>query len=115
MLYIKEKKKIEESTGKDINKILDSYLETALWTEEENENTTGLTIYDIDEKSKETALNDINEFVSKAGNLLDNVSENKIGHNFWLSRNGHGAGFFDEEEIESQEIRDKLQNIAGEF
>lgn len=34
----------------------------------------------------------------------------RAGHDFWLSRNGHGAGFFDREV--SAEIKDKLQELA---
>ena len=42
--------------------------------------------------------------------------EAQAGHDFWLSRNGHGAGFFDRDV--PHELRDSLQELArraGEF
>jgi hypothetical protein len=36
------------------------------------------------------------------------------GHDFWLSRNGHGAGFFDRDNV-PEDTRDKLQDAAKLF
>lgn len=39
------------------------------------------------------------------------------GHDFWLSRNGHGAGFFDRDSL-PEDVRERLQQAAqqwGEF
>ena len=40
-------------------------------------------------------------------------AEAYAGHDFWLSRNGHGAGFFDREV--NRELRDRLQAAARGF
>jgi hypothetical protein len=94
----------------DVNEVLPSYLETALWAEESDEN--GLkekTIFDVDEKSKEIARQDIIDFIKtakeQAPDELNSYDANALGHNLWLSRNGHGVGFFDD-------WNDTLQNIA---
>lgn len=95
----------------DYNDILNSYLETALWAdaEEGDEEMKSKTIHDFDPQSKAEALNDIKAFVKIAGEQapeeLRTYSDEQLGHNLWLSRNGHGAGFFDDN-------NDKLQDIA---
>ena len=94
---------------KDINLIIHHYLHCALWTEEMD---SSFDIEDIHSDSIVNALADCNKFVEKAGSLLDELTEEQIGHDFWLSRNGHGAGFFDRG---LGEIGDKLQELARSF
>lgn len=95
----------------DYNDILSSYLETALWAdaEEGDEQMKSKTIHDFDPQSKAQALKDIQDFTSKASQIapdeLASYDDSQLGHNLWLSRNGHGAGFFDDN-------NDKLQDIA---
>lgn len=71
--------------------ILVGYLEAVLWTNELDE----LTIYDFTPEALDTINADIDTFTTKAGNLLDNIEDSQIGHDLWLTRNGHGAGFWD--------------------
>jgi hypothetical protein len=88
--------------------ILKHYLICALWTEE----LDSREIEEIHPKSLEQAKKDVDSFVKKAGSLLDDMDEEQIGHDFWLTRNGHGAGFWDRG---LGEIGDKLTNISHEF
>ena len=90
---------------------MDNYLECAIWTEEERlkeENTEGyegeikniipdadLNIHNFSDNSKIKAYEDIKLFLKYAGNAVDGIDEEQLGHDIWLSRNGHGAGFFD--------------------
>jgi hypothetical protein len=39
----------------------------------------------------------------------------RFGHEFWLSRNGHGSGFFDCDIIDEEATRDSLQLLACSF
>jgi hypothetical protein len=94
--------------NKDINQIIHHYLHCALWTEE----LDSFQLEDIHAKSVTQALADCNKFVEKAGSLLDNLTEEQIGHDFWLSRNGHGAGYWDRG---LGEVGDKLTAICKEF
>ena len=103
---------VSDSVELDINKILDNYLEAAIWTNEE-ELSNSYTIYDFDDSSKEKAKNDIISFVEKAKPYLVGIGEEQIGHDFWLTRNHHGAGFWDRGYEE--EIGDKLTEISQEF
>ncbi len=104
----KMKRKFSEA-GKQagyINSILQGYLECALWTEEELDE---YAISDIADESQENAKKDIKEFVEKAGDLLNGLDPEQIGHDLWLTRNGHGAGFWDRG---LGEVGDKLTDIA---
>jgi hypothetical protein len=58
------------------------------------------TIEDIETNSLISTYNDIKEFIRNAGSNAINyaIKENgyeRLGHDIWLTRNGHGAGFFD--------------------
>lgn len=41
------------------------------------------------------AVVDINTFITLAGNLLDGLDMGQVMHDLWLTRNGHGCGFWD--------------------
>ena len=58
------------------------------------------TIEDIDTNSLISTYNDIKKFIEYAGSEAVNyaINENgyeRLGFDIWLTRNGHGAGFFD--------------------
>jgi len=95
--------------GIDLDSVVHSYLHAALWTSElDSEYDT----HEIDDDSISKAVADCRRFVELAGDLLNGLEESEIGHDFWLSRNGHGAGFFDKG---LGEIGDRLQEIARSF
>lgn len=97
--------------------ILDSYLETAVWADaEEGVDTDGL---DFDEQSIGAARNDVREFYTKTKQITDKINTREddnfwrmFGHDFWLTRNGHGAGFWDKPETYG-EAGDELSDIAS--
>lgn len=79
------------------------YLETALWScTDESREDGGDPMddnYGVDDISPATvawAVADCDRFRELAGNLLDEHDDpNRAAHDFWLTRNGHGAGFWD--------------------
>ena len=92
-----------------------AYKECALWTEEEEIDTS---LY----FNTETLLkmnNDCKKFVEQAGDLLDDWFASDAGHDFWLTRNGHGAGFWDREtstgETSTEDNRTALSKLASSF
>jgi len=94
---------------------LKGYLHCALWTEElDNE----YDISDVDSLSAEQARDDVDKFLDELDDydlldeLVSNMDYDSIGHDFWLSRNGHGAGFFDRG---LEDVGDEIQKICGEF
>ncbi len=120
---------------KDVKTILNSYLECALFTDSDElvkeyysntGNVYGDTTQDISEligdvsfeiedfsdDAKIRSYQDIKRFLSLAGDLVGSIDESDIGHDLWLSRNGHGSGFFDRDYI-SQDVLDELQEIAS--
>lgn len=73
------------------------YLETALWssTDEDGEPLDGL--YGLDDIAEETLAEAIADCAAfQADNKEDIcVFSARAGHDFWLTRNHHGAGFWD--------------------
>jgi len=91
------------------DQMLNGYLSTALWTDE----LDNLDVNDFDVESKHKAKADCDLFKSKAGSLLDGLELSTIGHDFWLTRNGHGAGFWDGDY--ELEVGEKLTEISKNF
>lgn len=97
-----------------IENILSSYVEAALWTSsDDNDETLDSTYYweDFAPETQGAMREDVQRFIDQAGTLLieAELSESQIGHDFWLTRNGHGAGFWDRN---LGEIGDKLSDIC---
>ena len=105
----------------------DAYVEAALWSTTDESRPDGgdpldqnYVPADIDRETFEKMRADCAQFQAENKDLLDHyyselpvkawLGEAQAGHDFWLSRNGHGAGFFDRDV--SQELRDRLQQKA---
>lgn len=100
-----------------------SYLETALWSSTmmpEDAEVSDVSYFshgcDVDDCSLETVIGakrDCDAFQNDYNGPLER-SEYDIGrdaHDFWLSRNGHGAGFFDR----GTDDGDTLQSAAKSY
>jgi len=80
---------------------IDAYLEAALWAsstgdDEKPLDDQGFTIHDFTQKAIKEAIKDANEFIRKNREDLEAVGDpSQHGHDFWLTRNHHGAGFWD--------------------
>ena len=95
---------------------LNAYLVTALWSsidDKENPFDDNYSIDDFSEKALKQADKDCDLFIEKAGDLLDDFDDTDIAHDFWLTRQGQGAGFWDGDYPD--EIGDKLTEIANDF
>lgn len=93
---------------------IENYITAMLWTEELEE----WDMSDIELSSFNHIVNECTQFFKKASFLLnlDDVEEIKIaGHDFWLTRNGHGSGFWDRDESTYNGNGDKLTKIAKKF
>lgn len=91
-----------------------SYAETALWssTELDDEGNMGgdaldenYGVDDIDSDAFAEMIADCESFRDCHADLLGDVEPSTAGHNFWLSRNGHGAGFFDSAAAHADELQ----------
>lgn len=74
-----------------------SYIETALWSSTDDDGEPLDERFTIEELSPETLAAmeaDCKEFQAQAAAAICG-HEGNAGHDFWLTRNGHGAGFWD--------------------
>lgn len=74
-----------------------SYLETALWSstgDDDKPLDDDYGIDDIADESLKAMIEDCKQFQADHADDIGNRWE-QAGHDFWLTRNGHGAGFWD--------------------
>jgi hypothetical protein len=91
-----------------------SYIETMLWTEEDTLYSSGFSVEDMEYHTLETIIQDCDKFLLQAD--IDPEDYKQAGHDFWLTRNRHGCGFWDGDWPEEQEERlTKLSEEFGEF
>ena len=91
----------------DIDTMLDAYREAALWSSIHYasdewpgiEDGTPFDQIDADlsDDAQDILRQDCNEFAEmlEAFDLPEELTDEQIGHDLWLTRNGHGAGFWD--------------------
>jgi hypothetical protein len=99
-----------------LKEMLASYLKTALWSstgDDEEPLDKNYTVTDVAPETLRQARKDVEKFIENAGGLLDNISADSAGHDFWLTRNGHGAGFWDGDYPEN--IGDALTKVSHGF
>lgn len=83
-----------------LDRIIEGYLECAAWTD----SPEGLRAR-FSNEAKRKAREDCAAFVTACGPLvtqavdLPGYSPERFGHDFWLTRCGHGAGFWDRNEL----------------
>lgn len=103
--------------GQRMDTFTRSYFETALWSSTDNSNDQGgdpldanYSVSDIAPETRDKMIADCESFQEKYSELLGDapIDLGRAGHNFWLSRNGHGAGFFDDN-------LDELQKAAESY
>jgi len=109
------------------------YIETALWAENDNSDPSGgepldknYSIEDIDEDDIKKMIADAQKFQHDNAKLLNKAYElyhvtdgsnpqSYAGHDFWLTRTGHGTGFWDRDELEANNIGEKLTKASEKF
>jgi len=79
-----------------LTKFQSDYIATALWSSVDDNDDPLDRNYDIDDinlDSLNIMLADCNDFEKSFGDIATETDH--PGHDFWLTRNGHGAGFWD--------------------
>lgn len=84
-----------------MDKFTAAYIEAALWSSNDENTPQGgepldsnYTAADIAAETLERIKADCAQFqIENAANIAADVEQ--AGHDFWLTRNGHGAGFWD--------------------
>ena len=108
---------------------LDSYIECSIWASscEERVDESGHPIsFDmldecagLSDSAKAIMQSELSNFHARAEEIIDSKdwqemgielpSDSEIAHDFWLTRNGHGAGFWDRG---MGELGDRLTELA---
>jgi hypothetical protein len=109
--------------------MLQQYMETALWSSmdmnaEEGDETESTpldrdyTTDDIARETKAKMLADCQKFFNENRTLLEDPEigwpADQAGHEFWLTRGGHGTGFFDSK-YGTDESRDALAKACRKY
>ena len=94
-----------------------AYLEAAEWSgvdEEDREAFEAAESPNWDLDTVRAAAAECAEFRHDAGGLLGGISDSSAGHDFWLTRCGHGVGFWSRDLGEVGEKLTKLCERYGE-
>ncbi len=81
----------------NLEQFVSAYIACALWSSVD-ENCEPLDLYspdDIDPQTLEVMRSDCKDFIESNADLLKGLDPEQCGHDFWLTRNRHGAGFWD--------------------
>lgn len=93
-------------TDKVFQEILGGYIECAAWAEE---------CHDVTKDFRKRAEKDVKAFVDSVpaellGQAIDEQDASRVGHDFWMTRQGHGVGFWDGDY--TKELGDKLTKLS---
>ena len=112
---------IKKAATEAPQEFIDGYLECALWTSDDSEEGRGefldatFGVRDIAPESMQKAVEECNQFYAANSKDLDSVENmGKAGHDFWLTRNGHGAGFWEKSDYE-EEMGKRLTESSKSF
>ena len=92
----------------DIERFLHAYIVAALWSSTDENGEPLDAVFSVEDIAPETLASmredcadfiqsnaaDLAEYSARMGNEQWS-GEDRAGHDFWLTRNGHGAGFWD--------------------
>lgn len=92
-------------TPADLDAMVDQYIDTALWSETGDDGEPLDERYcasDVGEATRKTMRDECESFATTHEPVLlgamrknPDLDWGQVGHDFWLTRNGHGAGFCD--------------------
>lgn len=89
---------------------VNAYVEALLWSSSDGDEET-LHHETPSDSLTRAAVDDCARFREAAGHLLDEWTPEQAGHDFALTRNGHGTGFWDRD----KEHSDELTKICEQF
>ena len=103
--------------AQDLERVLGAYIECALWssTDEDGESLDGLySADDLSDETRDEMTEDVSDFLESNEELIQasGLTLEQVGHDFWLTRNRHGAGFWDRG---LGEVGDKLTEMAHPY
>ena len=113
---------LSEDVDPDNGGFTNAYIEAALWSSLDDNDEPLDKKYsksDISDETMNQIKDDCNKFKDEATQIYSDGgwSDDQAGHDFWLTRNGHGAGFWDRSESEgyNQDAGKQLTDISKKF
>lgn len=110
-------------TDHNVESFVNAYIRCMLWSSvnEEEESLDSLDL-PLSIEAKRVIRDDCESFLFAGANLLselpfwygfgDDGSFSQAGHDFWLTRNGHGAGFWDRD---LGDLGDRLTELSETY
>jgi len=96
-----------------LDRVVAGYIEAALWSSHDDEdNALDAVDAELSEAAKAELRQDCADFLDSCDDAdldLSPIGSGQIGHDFWLTRNHHGAGFWDRG---LGELGDRLTTLA---
>lgn len=114
-------------SGSGGESFLDGYITAALWSSNDESDERGgepldsnYGPSDLAPETRQKMRDDAARFQKANKKLLREAyargySKGRAGHDFWLTRNGHGTGFWDRDELEAGSLGDKLADATKKF
>jgi hypothetical protein len=91
-----------------------AYIEAIVWTDTGEIDQPSVTA-ELDETFERESVIDCLAFFSRISCYLGDDNIAQAGHDFWLTRNGHGTGFWDRPEIYQVQYAGFFTNISRNF
>jgi len=101
-------------TNKKESEFIAAYLEAVDFTELGGDEQPPIGA-EIDQDFLRESVIDCLAFYSRISCYLSDDNITQAGHDFWFTRNGHGAGFWDRPEVYGDTYADKFSKIAESF
>ena len=109
------------ATQTKLDKFTRAYVECALWSSTNNTRDDGgdpldrnYTLDDIAAESLARIVSDCEQFQARYPRLLETLDDRSAGHDFWLTRNRHGAGYWDRGYGKRGELLTRAAHSFGE-
>jgi len=105
----------------DLDQFTDAYVTCALWSSTDNSREDGGDPLDDNYSADDIAPSAMAEMISDCADFqkanaadLADIDPAQAGHDFWLTRNHHGAGFWDRGLGEVGDRLTKASHVYGE-
>lgn len=105
----------------ELDTFVKQYLVTALWSSNDESTPEGgepmdanYSIDDISFETMQQAKADCKRFLELASDIIYKYDIETAGHDFWLTRNGHGAGFWDGDYGDDGDLLTEICKTFGE-
>ena len=101
----------------DLDDFTQGYVTCMLWAESDDEGVPLDKNYDFDDFTPELRATVLNDCARFQHDNADDIKDRKslAGHDFWLTRNGHGSGFWDGDWPEAGDRLTEASKAYGEF